>query len=67
MHLSLIHELEQGLHVLSRGGLEDDVARPGMARRRGVEQLLEMFAACCEYHLVRSELATWKDGKISYL
>lgn len=31
MHLSLVHELKESLHVLSRSGFQDDVARAHMA------------------------------------
>lgn len=58
MYLPLIHELKEGLHVVRRGRLQDDIARPSMARRRRVEQLLEVLAARCQNHLVCLELAT---------
>lgn len=59
MHLPFVHELEERLHVVGTGGLEEYVAGAGMAGRRRVEQLLEVFAARRQDHLVSFELAAW--------
>lgn len=58
VHLAFVHELQKCLHVVSRRGLQNDIARACMTWGRSVEQFLEVLTACGQDHLVSFELAS---------
>lgn len=58
MNLAFVHEFKQSLHVVGGGSLQDDIASTSMAWRCTVEQLLEVFTARCQDHLMRFERTT---------
>lgn len=60
VHLALVHELEQGGHVLGGGGLQDDAAVAIDGRR--LEEVRKVFRARGQDQFVRLEYRAWGDG-----